>query len=306
MIECKRLTKKYEGNGDPAIDSLSLSVPSEGIFALIGRNGAGKTTLVRILATQLALTSGSASVDGFDVMNDAEKLRSIIAVVPQESRTVGWLTPTQQIISYLLWRGFGFGEAKKRALKVISRLHIEKYANMKNQKLSGGTKRKVMAATVLASDARILFLDEPTTGLDPIARQEFWELINELKKTHFIFLTTHYLEEAETLADNIGIMNEGKLLAVGNLEQLRKGMKYSHSIKLKSKDMVKGIRGRKVVGKDGYTQLFISEREAHAITKRLVSKGISFSINPISLDNIFYYYVKSGLDDSGGEEEEDW
>lgn len=305
MIECRKLTKKYEGSKSPAIDSLNLSVPSTGIFALIGRNGAGKTTLVRILATQLTLTSGTATVDGLDVMKEAGKIRNIIAVVPQESRTVGWLTPTQQIISYLLWRGFGYGEAKKRALKVLARLHIEKYTNVKNQRLSGGTKRKVMAATVLASDARILFLDEPTTGLDPIARQEFWELINELKKTHFIFLTTHYLEEAETLADNIGIMNEGKLLAVGNLEELRKGMKYSHSIKLKSKDMIKGIKGRKVVGKDGYTQLFVGEKAAHTITKKLVSKGVSFSINPVSLDNIFYYYTKSGLNDAE-QKEEDW
>jgi ABC-2 type transport system ATP-binding protein len=303
-IECRNLTKKYHGSSERALDSINLSVPTNGIFALIGRNGAGKTTLVRILATQLALTSGTAKINGFNVMTEPEKIRRMIAVVPQEARTVNWLTPIQQIQTYLLWRGYGYKEANSKAKKALSQLGLEKYANTKNSSLSGGTKRKVLAAAVIASDAKMIFLDEPTTGLDPIAREELWELLFELKKTRFVFLTTHYLEEAERLADTIGIMHNGRILAIGSLNKLRAGMRYSHSIRFKGKFDTTKVRGGKTTGKDGYTQIFIDEKSAYMLSKRLLAKGISFSINPMSLDNIFYYYVKSGLDESDEKAEE--
>jgi ABC-2 type transport system ATP-binding protein len=301
LIKCEKLTKKYPGSEKLALNSVDLSIPAKGIFALIGRNGAGKTTLVRILATQLTPTSGTASVDGFDVMREPVPIRGMIAVVPQEARTVGWISAAQQIQTYLLWRGHGLGEANAMAKRALSELGIARYANEKNSSLSGGTKRKVLAAAAIASGAKMLFLDEPTTGLDPIAREELWELLFRLKRTHFIFLTTHYLEEAERLADTIGIMDEGRLLAIGSLESLRKGMRYSHSVRFKGKIGLGKVDGRRTVGKDGFTQVFIGEKGAYELSKRLVAKGISFSINPVSLDDIFYYYVKSGL--NGSEEE---
>ncbi len=305
VIKCENLTKKYRGSDRLALDSVNLSIPAKGIFALIGRNGAGKTTLVRILATQLALTSGTATVDGFDVMKDPVPIRSMIAVVPQEARTVGWISAAQEIQTYLLWRGYGFREANAMARRALAQLGIEKYANEKNQALSGGTKRKVLAAAAIASGARMLFLDEPTTGLDPIAREELWELLSRLKRTHFIFLTTHYLEEAERLADTIAIMHDGKILAMGSLESLRKGMRYSHSVRFKGRVNLGKVDGRRTVGKDGYTQVFISEKGAYDISKKLLARGISFSINPVSLDDIFYYYVKSGLNESEENEKEE-
>ncbi len=306
VIKCEKLTKKYHGSEKPALSSISFSVPTKGIFALIGRNGAGKTTLVRILATQLALTSGSASINGFDVMKEPEKIRRMIAVVPQEARTVGWISPTQQILTYLLWRGYGYGEARAIAKRTLAQLGIGKYADARNMSLSGGTKRKVLAASVIASGAKMLFLDEPTTGLDPIAREEFWEVLSRLKRTHFIFLTTHYLEEAEKLADTIGIMHEGKLLAMGSMETLRKGMMYSHSVRFRGRADLGKVGGRKTVGKDGFTQVFIDEAGAYGLSRRLLAKGISFSINPVSLDDVFYHYVKSELNESeaNGNEEE--
>lgn len=304
-IECNKLTKIYHGSKKRALDSVNLSVPTRGIFALIGRNGAGKTTLVRILATQLEATSGSAEINGIDVMRNPEGIRRLIAVVPQEARAISWLTPNQQIFSYLLWRGFGYAEARQRTRKALSELKIGQYADTKSFALSGGTKRKVMVATVIASGAQMLFLDEPTTGLDPIARQELWELLNLLKKKHFIFLTTHYLEEAENLADYIGIMHNGKILAIGSLDQLRKGMGYSHSVRFKGYKKMAGVKGRRVVGKDGYTQMFVNEDNAHRISKKLLASDVSFSMMPTSLDNIFYYYVKSGLDETE-EKEDEW
>lgn len=305
-IKCENLTKKYHGSDKLALDSVNFSIPSKGIFALIGRNGAGKTTLVRILATQLALTSGRAEINGFDVMKEPAEIRKMIAVVPQEARTVSWLSPPEQIQTYLMWRGFTYSEAKERAKKAISQLKITQYAKKRNQTLSGGTKRKVMVATVIASDAKMLFLDEPTTGLDPIAREELWNLLFELKKTHFIFLTTHYLEEAEKLADTIGIIHNGRILKIGTLDELRKSMKYSHSLRFRGSIPLSGVKCRKTVGKDGYTQILTDEKHAYELSKKLLERKISFTINPISLDGIFYYYAKSGLDESEESDEGGW
>ena len=122
------------------------------------------------------------------------------------------MTPKQTVMSYLLWRGYRYKQANQLALESLKKLKIDQYANTLNSRLSGGTKRKVLIATVTASEADIIFLDEPTTGLDPISRRELWDILRELGKNRFIFLTTHYLEEAEQLADHIGILKEGKLV----------------------------------------------------------------------------------------------
>jgi len=129
LLTCESLTKIYKDRERKALDSVTFSIPATGIFVLIGRNGSGKTTLVRILATELAATSGSASIDGVDVMRHPENLRERIAIVPQEARTVPWMTPLQTVSSYLMWRGFSYGEAKQRGMKALRDLGIESYAN---------------------------------------------------------------------------------------------------------------------------------------------------------------------------------
>ncbi len=303
----KKISKRYE-KGRFALHNVSFSIPSDGgIFALIGRNGAGKTTLIRILATQLEPTSGSASINGLDVVSDAEKLRESIACVPQEARAVGWLTPRQFITSYLLWRGMNYGEASRRAADSLSRLGLTKHMDMQNQKLSGGLKRKVLVAMVMASGAKVLFLDEPTTGLDPISRDELWKTLKALKKDHFIFLTTHYLEEAERLADNIGVLDDGKLKAMGTLEELRKTVKFPYSIKVLSKENVdKPKHGLLIRGIDETSQIVTTEQEANSISRELIRKKVRFSMNPLTLDDIFYYIVKKPIEAEEYEEDEEW
>ena len=197
MVVCKGLTKIYSGSKRRALDSLTFSIPARGIFVLIGRNGSGKTTLVRTLATELEPTMGEAFIDGIDVLRNPKALRERIAIVPQEARTIPWMTPMQTVLAYLLWRGFEYGEAKQKAMESFQRLGIGGQAKMLNRQLSGGNRRKVLVATVLASEAEVIFLDEPTTGLDPISRRELWEILKEIGKERFIFLTTHYMEEAE-------------------------------------------------------------------------------------------------------------
>jgi ABC-2 type transport system ATP-binding protein len=287
-LECINLTKVY-ADRRVALDNVTFSVETNGIFGLIGRNGAGKTTLIRILATELEPTSGSASIDGIDVLNQTGRLRERIAIVPQEARTVRWMTPKQTVFSYLLWRGYPYKAAGKLAGESLSKLGLTQYANVLNNRLSGGTKRKVLIATVTASEAPIIFLDEPTVGLDPISRRELWDILRELGKSRFIFLTTHYLEEAEQLADKIGILQEGKLISVGSLAELRRSVRYQYSIKLPPKTLVPKTDDAEItVSSNGYTQIMTNETEAFRLASLLSELGVKFSISPIALDDIFF------------------
>ncbi|MDA4114621.1 MAG: ABC transporter ATP-binding protein [Thaumarchaeota archaeon] len=296
------LTKAY-GRRKLALSDVSFAVPTRGIFTLIGRNGAGKTTLTRILATLLEPTSGSASIDGLDVMADARKLRERIAVVPQEARTVAWMTPIQTVSSYLLWRGHSYGESRKRAAEALARVGIEKYSDRLNRMLSGGIKRKVLVSMVLASEARVIFLDEPSTGLDPISRRELWDLLIAIGKERFVFLTTHYLEEAEQVSNRIGILEDGKLLSMGTLEDLRKEMKYGYSLVLpQANSDLPAFVGERYLRRDGQTQILTTEDEALAITRKLVEERVRFSLNPVTLDDIFNYIVSREGGTSGTEE----
>jgi ABC-2 type transport system ATP-binding protein len=290
---CDSLSKVYSGSkGKMALDAVNLDIPSRGVFSLIGMNGAGKTTLVRILATQLEPSSGKASINGLDVMRDTKRLRDMIACVPQEARTSPWMTPKQTVLSYLMWRGQSYLEARAKAVEALARVGLEKQTDVLNRRLSGGTKRKVLVATVLSSDAEVIFLDEPTTGLDPISRREFWKLLTELAKDRFLILTTHYLEEAERLANIIGILHMGRMIGLGTLDQLRAAVKYQYSLMLSSSlDMPQVKEGIVTAGATGQTQILTDEDEAHQISKTLLDRGTKFSLSRVSLEDVFFHLV---------------
>jgi len=290
-LECHGLTKVYEDHRK-ALENVTFTVETSGIFGLIGRNGAGKTTLIRILATELQPTAGTASINGFDVLKQEGRLREKIAIVPQEARVIRWMTAKQAVLSYLLWRGYSYGDGKKLADESLAKLGLQEYANVLTSKLSGGTKRKVLIAMVMASEAEIIFLDEPTTGLDPISRRELWEILRTLGKERFIFLTTHYLEEAEQLADKIAILKDGKLVSLGTLAELRKTAKYQYSIKLPPKVQVPLLKDAEVTtDKTGVTQIMTNEDEAFRLAKTFAEQSVKFSITPVTLDDIFFYLV---------------
>jgi ABC-2 type transport system ATP-binding protein len=299
-LVCEGLTKEYSGSsGKKALVDIGLNIPSEGIFSLIGMNGAGKTTLVRILATQLEPTQGTARIDGLDVMKDAKKLRERIACVPQEARTVSWMTPKQTIRSYLLWRGVEYGEAGSRASEALAKVGLQEKEDVLNRRLSGGMRRKVLVATALSSDADIIFLDEPTTGLDPISRKELWRFLGELGQNRFLILTTHYLEEAEDLASMIGILHHGKMIGLGTLEQLRSEVKFQYSIRVTSNSEIPSVRAGTVTkGRFGETQILTDELEAYDISRQLLDKGARFSMSRITLDDVFFHLVH-GIDAGG-------
>ncbi len=290
-LECKGLTKVYDDKRK-ALDNVSFSIETKGIFGLIGRNGAGKTTLIRIIATELEQTAGTASINGLDITEQTDALREKIAIVPQEARAIRWMTPKQTVFSYLLWRGYRYNQAKNLADESLKKLGIAQYSNELNDHLSGGSKRKVLIATVMASEAEIIFLDEPTTGLDPISRRELWDILQELGKERFIFLTTHYLEEAEQLASSIGILNDGKLVSIGTLSELRKSSKYPYSIKMSPNVPIPQIKEGEIKQVENvHTQILTNEEEAFRIARLLSNQSVKFSISPITLDDIFFNLV---------------
>jgi len=151
-----------------------------------------------------------------------------------------------------------------------------------------------MVATVLASEAQVIFLDEPTTGLDPISRREFWATLREVGKERFTFLTTHYLEEAEELGDHVGILDQGRLIRFGTLKELRESVSHNYSLRIFStqRDQIPNpTEGETVVGVNGNVSIFTTEGEAYRMSRELARRGLKFAISPISLDDIFLYLV---------------
>jgi ABC-2 type transport system ATP-binding protein len=291
-ISVSHLSKTYSG-GIHALEDVNFNFDHNGIFSLIGKNGAGKTTLIRILSTQLLPTAGEATINGFDILKQAREIRELIAAVPQEARAVPWMTPVQTITSYLMWRGYTHSESREMGKNALRTMGMEEQEDKKNRNLSGGQKRKVLVATALASEATLIFLDEPTTGLDFISRKELWNLLSSLKRERLIFLTTHYLEEAETLGDLIGVMSNGNMVGFGSLDQLRKKVRYPLSIKIFSQDFdVSGIKGEVQKVAQNAIQIYTGEDEAYELAETLLARHLKFTVQEVSLNTIFESFVQ--------------
>lgn len=293
-IEVNGLSKTYAG-GTRALDGITFSLNNNGIFSLIGQNGAGKTTLVRILSTQLLPSSGSASVDDWDVVDQAREIREKIAAVPQEGRAVPWMTPIQTVTSYLMWRGYTHSDSRSIARDTLRKLGMENDENKKNRNLSGGQKRKVLVATALASEAELIFLDEPTTGLDFLSRKELWKIFSSMRRDRSIVLTTHYLEEAQELADHICVLKNGTMVGFGTLKELRSLTKYPFTIKVNSPDLdIPSEAGKVMKLTSGETQVLTYEDEVYTLVNLLMSMRLRFTVQESSLNTIFESLVYGG------------
>ena len=217
-IEIIDLRKEYKDI--VAVNNLNLEIEEGELFSLLGVNGAGKTTTIKMLSTLLKPTSGKAIIKGFDILKDADKIKEIVDVSMQETAIARKLTVEENIKFYGKLSGLSDIEVNEEKEKIYKDFSLDVVKNKRADKLSGGWQRKLSIALALLSKPSILFLDEPTLGLDVIARRELWKTINELKKRMTIILTTHYMEEAEALSDRIGIMKDGNLLFVGTKEEL--------------------------------------------------------------------------------------
>ena len=214
-IEILGLTKEY--GGQPVVDRLELSIPAGELFALLGVNGAGKSTTIKMLSCLTIPTEGDAELMGHSVRKQSHAAKEILAVSPQETAIASGLTAMENLE---LMAGI-YGRPRERVEQVMDQLGLEQWAKARAKTLSGGWQRRLSIAMALVSQPEVLFLDEPTLGLDVLARRELWGVIRGLKGHTTIILTTHYLEEAESLADRIGVMNAGRLRAVGTAAELK-------------------------------------------------------------------------------------
>ena len=217
-IEIKNLTKQYRDV--LAVDHLSLDVRQGELLSLLGVNGAGKTTTIKMLCCLTAPTEGDAYLLGKSILTDASAVKSIIAISPQETAVAPGLSVKENLDLICGVHGFAKDKKEAKIAELSALLGLEKVMKRKAGKLSGGWQRRLSIAMALISEPRILFLDEPTLGLDVIARHALWEQIRALKGKMTVILTTHYLEEAEALCDRVAILCAGKLRALGTPSEL--------------------------------------------------------------------------------------
>ena len=217
-IQTHALTKRYKEI--TAVEALELDVRQGELFSLLGVNGAGKTTAIKMLSCLTRPTKGDALVDGYSVTREPERVKRIIGVSPQETAVAPNLSVKENLELICGIHGFSREKTDDKIEELTVRFGLHSVLSRKAGKLSGGWQRRVSIAMALISEPKVLFLDEPTLGLDVLARHDLWAVLRSLKGSITIILTTHYMEEAAALSDRIGIMKNGRLLAVGTTEEL--------------------------------------------------------------------------------------
>ncbi len=218
-IKTEGLTKRYKDL--TAVDRLDLSVKQGELFALLGVNGAGKTTTIKMLTCLTKPSEGGAFVNGKSILIDANGVKSVIGVSPQETAVAPNLSVRENLELMCGVHGFQKKRREEKLKELSEQFELSSVLKKKAGKLSGGWQRRLSIAMALISEPQILFLDEPTLGLDVLARSELWDAIRALKGKITMILTTHYMEEAEALSDRVGIMKDGKLLALGTAEEIK-------------------------------------------------------------------------------------
>ncbi|MDQ3872663.1 MAG: ABC transporter ATP-binding protein [Thermoproteota archaeon] len=305
-ISASGVTKLYRGTKQPALKDISLKVEEGKIFTLLGKNGAGKTTFVRICATQLMPTSGEIRVLGYDVVRQAKSVRELISVVPQEGRPLRALTPWDHVYNWLQIRGDRKEIAKDKTENILRKLGIYEARDRPAMNLSGGMRQKILVAMAMASDARLLFLDEPTIGLDPVSRRQVWSTIKDWKrKAGSILLTTHYMDEAEILSDYIIIMDKGMMVAQGTIQELRRLIPQNVRIDIARDtldiDSLKSY-GSVVDTGAGSFRVFTFESAVRELSELALRKKVSFTVSSITLDDVFVYLMDNGI----GDDKDEW
>ncbi|NUL06051.1 ATP-binding cassette domain-containing protein [Streptomyces lunaelactis] len=298
-IAAKGLRKAY---GDKTVlDGIDLAVPAGTVFSLLGPNGAGKTTAVKILSTLICADPGTGDIHigGHDLAADPQAVRAAIGVTGQFSAVDGLITGEENMLLMADLHHLSRSEGRRTAAELLERFDLVEAAKKPVSTYSGGMKRRLDIAMTLVGDPRIIFLDEPTTGLDPRARHNMWQIIRELVSGGVtVFLTTQYLEEADELADRIAVLNEGKIVAQGTAEELKRLIPGGH-VRLRFADPAAyqsaAVALREVTRDDEALSLQIpsdgSQRELSAILDWLDSTGIEadeLTVHTPDLDDVFF------------------
>jgi len=300
IVEVRKLVKYYGKSDVPALDGLDLTISKGEIFTLLGRNGAGKTTFLRIATTQLMPTSGYVTVFGLNVLGGALAIRRRIAIAPQEGRPLWTLDAKDHIVLALMMRGVGHSEALNKSKRVLETLELIEVENVRSEDLSGGMKQRVLIAMAIACEAELIFLDEPTIGLDPVSRRKVWDELIRLKREEdrTIVLTTHYMDEAEALSDELAIIDRGRVLATGSPSEVRE-KHLDAKIRI---DVANGFAQEelqaygKVVRAGNLLRILTDEAKAQEISGEALKRKAAISISPVSLDDVFVELVGSDID----------
>jgi ABC-2 type transport system ATP-binding protein len=296
------LRKTYRSRGAPAVEALagvSLEVHRGERVALLGRNGAGKTTFLRIASTLLRPTSGEVEVFGIDIARSPDRARPYIAVVPQEGKPFFHLTPREQVYTYLRARGLARETAKARSEDALARMGLTEVADRMSITLSGGQRQRTMVATVIATEAPLLFLDEPTIGMDPFARREVWASLRALtQKGSTILLTTHYLDEAEVLSHRLYIVERGSVLSSGTADDLKRSV--GGTLKVQMPDgvaQVERFRSFGTVVTDGTSLTVITDpSRLSELMDLAVRSQLQATVGPVTLEEAFLRAVGRSID----------
>jgi ABC-2 type transport system ATP-binding protein len=310
-IEVRGLTKKF---GDfTAVDGVSFEVHRGEIFGLLGPNGAGKSTLIRMLTTLLKPTSGSAAVGGFDVVGQANDVRRAIGVIPQAMTSDLELSAAENLGIFAKLYGVPRERRKALVAELLDSVELSKWADAPVKNLSGGMRRRVEIARGLVHEPEILFLDEPTTGLDPVSRTAVWEMIRALKKGRdlTVLLTTHYMDEADRLCDRIAIVDHGTMMALDSPLRLKAAIPGENTLEVSfdraPEDWMSQLEGlpgvQEVVGEGGVYRIASDSgpTTTTALMARAAERSVavtSLSVKSTTLDDVFVHYTGHELRDA--------
>ena len=299
-IEAIGVSKAYKGSPYCALNNVSLNVETKQIFTILGRNGVGKTTFIRICATQLMPSAGTVYVLGYDILKEPSKIRKIVSIVPQEGRPLRALTPWDHVYNWLQIRGEDKKVAREKTEKILRKLELYEAKDRPAMNLSGGMKQKVLVAMAMATNAQLLFLDEPTIGLDPVSRRQVWSAIKDWKKQGgSILLTTHYMDEAEMLSDNIVIIDNGCMMAQGTMRDLRRFIPQNIRVDIAKDgidtDILKSYGSIVDTGTDTI-RLLTFESTIKELSEFAIKRSLSFTISPITLDDVFVSLVGNNVE----------
>ncbi len=310
-IEVEGITKKF---GDfTAVDNVSFSVGHGEIFALLGPNGAGKSTLIRMLTTLIPATSGAARIGGHDIVKEPDAVRRLIGVIPQAMTSDLELSVAENLLIYAKLYGVSRDRRRRLMAELLEAVELTKWKDKPLKNLSGGMRRRVEIARALMHEPRVFFLDEPTTGLDPVSRVAVWDMLRKLKHERDLtmLLTTHYMDEADKLCDRIAIIDHGKLVALDSPLKLKASISGQNILevsfpfsppgweeKMKSLPEVESVSGNE-------NAFRIATRNGPATTMALLeaAAGInlpvhSLSVQSTTLDDVFLHYTGRQLRDA--------